>query len=416
MKIGLFGVSRCGKDYLINKVLKSAINLKHIRGSTTLEKFAKIKFNLPFAALNNDEKTALRITFTEEAKKEESRVGNIIVDGHYSFPNENGDYDIVFTDADRTLYDVFIYMNTEASAVLKNQLRPNYMRKVHQYSEDEIVAWQEFEIDQMRKICKSLGTELLVIDGDKDCEAEFIAELIYSPKNFQPRALAKKAISGHRSLLECAKTVVITDCDRTLAINDTTLSFCDIVGINTQVIRENFRGEYYSIFQFYQVNKYYSDILPDAHYYNACDYAAETAMMNELLISDIKSSAGEFITLAITSGILDIWKRIQGIQHFADIVIGKGRANDGGIYVSTQVKQAIVEELKAMGKMVIAIGDSPIDIGMLEAADKGYLIAMQKLSSGVKSYLTGTPDTKIMQLKYSSFKYDKITEAESIWQ
>jgi soluble P-type ATPase len=97
-------------------------------------------------------------------------------------------------------------------------------------------------------------------------------------------------------------------------------------------------------------------------------------------------------------------------------MVGKSRAGGGGFYISTLVKQAIAEELKALGKNVIAIGDSPIDIGMLEAADKGFIVAVQKLGAGVMQYFVKNPKTKIRQLSYSQHKYKGIKEVGSIWQ
>jgi hydroxymethylpyrimidine pyrophosphatase-like HAD family hydrolase len=193
------------------------------------------------------------------------------------------------------------------------------------------------------------------------------------------------------------------------------MTFCDFSGIDKQIIRNIYRGEYYSTYQFYRANKFYDEMLADSLYYSACNHAADTVEMNDALIADIQSNSSDFATVAITAGILDIWEHIKKKINFLNIAIGKGRANDGGIYVSTLVKQAIVEELRLLGKRTIAIGDSPVDIGMLEAADYGYLIAMQKLSMGVVEYLVENPQTGICQLAYSPYKYDCIKEVNSIW-
>ncbi|MCL1919405.1 MAG: HAD hydrolase family protein, partial [Peptococcaceae bacterium] len=195
-----------------------------------------------------------------------------------------------------------------------------------------------------------------------------------------------------------------------------TMSFCDHAGIDKQVIRDNYRGEYYSTYQFYRANRFYAEVLPDEYYYAACDYAADTAHMNTDLIADICLGLSSYTTFAVTSGILDIWERIQMVQNFPNIVVGKGRANDGGVYVSTFVKQAIVEELKALNKKILAIGDSPIDIGMLETADQGYIVAMPKLSTGMVTYFAKASRSQIRQLTYSTYKYENVEEVRSIWQ
>jgi len=387
-----------------------------MRGSATLKQLALDKFGIEFDRLDELDKNNLRIDFTNKAREMERIVDNIIVDGHYSFPSENGDYNVVFTEADRQLYDVFIYMNTNPKKIIENQKNPEPSRLINQYSEKEIDDWQKYEIKCMQSICKSLGIELIVLHDDIDCAISFISELIRTPHRIIPKLIAKQNIKEKQNILEYADTIVLIDCDKTLSINDTTMTFCDYLDFDKKIIRENYRGEYYSTYQFYRANRLYDEIVPDK-YYSACDYAADTAYLNEILIADIQSKSNDSITtIAVTAGILDIWERIQVSHSFPNAVIGKGRANSGGYYVSTLVKQAIVEELQALGKKTIAIGDSPVDIGMLEAADYGYLVATQKLNTGVAMYLSETQQTRIKQLKYSPYKYDSIKEVNSIWQ
>jgi hypothetical protein len=57
-----------------------------------------------------------------------------------------------------------------------------------------------------------------------------------------------------------------------------------------------------------------------------------------------------------------------------------------------------------------------IDVQMLETADKGFIVTGEKLNAGVVAYLNANPDTRIKQLSYNNFKYDKIEEGVSIWE
>ena len=66
--------------------------------------------------------------------------------------------------------------------------------------------------------------------------------------------------------------------------------------------------------------------------------------------------------------------------------------------VTPLFKKEIASLLREKGKHVVAIGDSMIDIPMLEAADQGYLIAHEKLNKAVESYLTGVECTNIEQI------------------
>jgi hypothetical protein len=209
-------------------------------------------------------------------------------------------------------------MNTNPQKILENQQRSDPTRIVKQYTLEQIDAWQKSEIKEMRAVCRELGKELLVIDGHINCAVSFITELVKKPERVMPRLIAKRIIDAKREALEWADTVVLIDCDKTLSINDTTMLFCDKSGICEKVIKENFRGEYYSTYQFYRANKFYDEVLPDERYFAACDYSAETVELNEALIADIKAGKGSYTTFAVTAGILDIWERDTRDARFSE--------------------------------------------------------------------------------------------------
>ena len=68
------------------------------------------------------------------------------------------------------------------------------------------------------------------------------------------------------------------------------------------------------------------------------------------------------------------------------------------------------------GKHVVAIGDSMIDIPMLEAANKGYLVAHEKLNKAVESYLAESMCTNIEKMFEVGVSYDlkKCCELEEV--
>jgi len=63
---------------------------------------------------------------------------------------------------------------------------------------------------------------------------------------------------------------------------------------------------------------------------------------------------------------------------------------------------------------VIAVGDSMVDIDMLNEADKGFIIAQEKKNETIKTYL-GLSETKITQLEYSKLQYEGITIKRSLF-
>ncbi|MDR0918367.1 MAG: AAA family ATPase, partial [Oscillospiraceae bacterium] len=399
MKIALYGISRCGKDYLIQHISRKIGNLLHLKGSETLNQLAQAKFGVKFNRLDKADKEQLRVRFTEIAEIEEQKSENVIVDAHYSFPADSDSYEVVMTDADKNLYDVFIYMNSPTERIVENQKIRDDTKSIKQYTVSEIEKWKAFEIENLNKICIELGKELIILDGDIAPSTDFITELISYPQKFIATEIAKNIVANCKNISD---TVILTDCDKTLSYNDTTIDFCKYSKIDMNVIRNVYKGEYYSLYQFYKANSIYDTI--SNKYYSACKFAAKNTQINTELIKDIKSN--NVSAIGLTSGIADIWdiKRVE--MSFPDLIFGKSRTLNTDYYISYFVKLTVVKEFHKIGKKVIAIGDSPIDIGMLEEADKGYIITSTKLSSGIERYIETHSNTKIKQLSYNPIKYN----------
>ena len=92
MRIGLYGLPTAGKTYILNNVK----NMKALSGSSLLRKLAP-----GFTALSEDEKHSVRKQLALQLRDKDK----FIMDGHYSF----GD-NVVFTEEDGALYDIFIYI------------------------------------------------------------------------------------------------------------------------------------------------------------------------------------------------------------------------------------------------------------------------------------------------------------------
>ena len=411
MKIAIYGISRAGKDYLIGNLKSKAANLFHLRGSETLKRLSLELHGKPFAETTEDEKNVLRIAFTSEAASAEKQYGNVVVDGHYAFPNEEGGYRIAFTEADKMLYDAFIYLKPKTAQIIENQKRLKDGKPVRQFSESEIEAWEQFEIKEMQKICKELDKELIVLDGDIPVCTAFLKELIDRPAMSEPRKLVKDMLARHASKIERFDTVIVMDCDKTISIKDTGELFCKYVGLERSALKEIFKGDYYSIYQFYKWKKLFARYLSDGRFNEACNFAIAEANINSKLINDISKKA--VLTVGITTSLLEIWQPISQSISFPEILFGN-IIKDTDLIISATAKRMLVEELQKSGKRVIAIGDGILDVPMLEAADKAFIIAEEKLSNSVVKYFANNK-TDIKQLAYSKSKYDNVEVVNSIW-
>lgn len=412
MKISIYGVSRAGKDYLIEKLVAKAKNLTHIKGSATLKMLSEKNLSKPFSQTSEEEKNLLRTAFIGYAEEIEKASGNIVIDGHYAFPKDNGGYNVVFTAEDRDFYDFYVYLKTPVERIIENQKQPAD-KIVKQYSEEEIIGWQQFEIAQMQEVCKNIDKELIVLNGDTVTCIGFLLALISSPQEFQVMDIARRIIDCNLSQIKDTDTVLLTDCDKTLSLEDTGNHFCALANIDTEKIKNVYRGDYYSVFQSYRADSILLEGITEDRYAEICRSCVQSAEINSNLIEDIKSHKGYF-ALGLTAGFTEIWSKI--VERFNLNISVSGKNYEGwSYYVSANVKYAVAKLLRQMGKFVIAVGDGILDLKMLEEADRGYVIAQSKLSGGVRNYFKNN-NSKIMQLKYNQFKYDGIKEVSSIWE
>jgi adenylate kinase len=416
VKIVICGLSGSGKNYLIDRLTKKfSQKLLHINGSGTLNKLAESIFSKPLKDTDESEKKHLRIAFCEKIKKSHANTQSIIVDGHYSFLNK-GKYETVFTDKDSDVYDIFFYLDTPAGKIIENANKIAVKKDISFMSEKEINEWKDFEILSLKKICLNLQKELIVLDNNIEDTLDYFEELLFKKREviLDSAKIAEDTLLKYRSIIDNHNKIILLDCDRTLSVNDTTYDFCDFAGIEKKMLKGIFLGERYSMYQFFRAAKLYAQ-KEDSIYETASDYAASKAILNEPLIDDINSHIGEYLTIGVTSGILATWRKIFFQHGFSpNILIGGNNLSKDKILVTATVKYYLAKLLRENGKRLIAIGDSIADIAMLEEADKGFIIAQEKLSPGVERYLSAKK-TKIFQLEYSRFKYSGIPVQQEIY-
>ncbi len=413
MKIAIYGISRAGKDFLINKFVQNNSDFYHLKGSETLKDLSMRKLKKPFIETSEDEKVFLRLEFAKEIISAEKKYNNVVVDGHYAFVKENGEYNTVFTEKDRDIYDVFIYLKPSAEKVIENQKNLKDGKKVRQYTKKEIESWQNFEITEMQKICKEIDKELIVIDDCLDDNLSFLSYLKENPKIAFPREMVRNMISANMDTIKRFDTVLITDCDKTLSVEDTGELFFQNTGIEKSDIKKIFKGDYYSVYQFYKFNLLCKKIAQKGELDQCCDFAFRNTQINTHLYEDIYKGKENVLSIGLTTGIFEIWSKIRESIEFPKILFGN-KVNSDGRFITATVKRMMVEELRMMGKYIIAVGDGILDVSMLEQANKAYLVAQQKLSDPVIRYLSENKSS-IKQLEYNKYKYDNTEIVGSIW-
>ena len=111
MRLALYGVSRSGKDYFISEITEyfrlRNQRIYHVKGSNTLSVIAQSEYKKSFGELSDTEKSVVRDAFISTVYELEKEHGCVIVDGHYSFYNEDGTLTCIFNKSDKECYDKF---------------------------------------------------------------------------------------------------------------------------------------------------------------------------------------------------------------------------------------------------------------------------------------------------------------------
>jgi hypothetical protein len=419
MNIALYGISRSGKNYLIERLTdylnnKVAKTIFHVNGSGILDKLSLKEFGIPLRDTDENKKKQLRPMFYDEFTVEGNDYRHKIVDAHYCF-YKNNNFGIAFTDRDRDINDIFFYLDTPAEFIIERANRDTRKKDVAFMTKEMVNAWKKFEIQSLREICFNYDKEFVILDDNVEDSIDFFETLLLGTRNIilEQKKIAEYIAIQNQNIINEYKNIIVIDCDRTISNNDTTYDFCKSMGVDKLNLKNIFLGEHYSSYQFFRVAKLYSE--KDLSIYeSACSYAVQEAVLNMPLIEDIKHNGDGFLSIGITSGILRTWEKVQEKHNFPTIIVGGSNLKTDRIIISRAVKYHLVKLLHEKRKYVIAVGDSIIDIDMLNEADRGFIVAQDTINKTIKTYLE-MGKTKIMQLDYSKLHYDGIVTKRSLF-
>ena len=397
MKLVLYGISCAGKDTFISKFLKEHSCFKHIYGSKRLSEIANEKYGAEFQTQPTKTQNDIRKTFISEL----TNMNNIIVDGHYSFPNNN-EYETVFSDEDKNLYDVFLYLRVKPKeAHFRISVSDKNMR-FKNLSIEEISLWQDKEISELRDTCFVAHKEFIVLDEDFNRNLQFLNLYISDYPKMTAIKTANRIVSQIKEQGSNSKKIALFDCDRTITKEDTTIPFFELNNGQTKLLKEIFRGDVYTQYQFWRQQELYKNfsVYPDSKQF----------AYNNCVLDKLKSLKKEgYSIFGLTSGIFNIWKQINDKKCLFTNVIGNNLKTDSVGIITDFVKGYVVELLQNDGYKVFSTGDSMCDIYMLEMAG-GLIWAPEKVRTIVQKYIIEHPKTSIKQYKNNPYKYKGITE------
>lgn len=409
MKIAIYGVSRSGKDFFINDlidVLKrdKNISLHHVSGSTVLNKLSLKRYKREFKTLSELEKNKIRIEFIERLNEIEKQYGSIVVDGHYAFYNNDMTFRKAFTEYDLNCYDYFFYLDTDSKDIV-NRMRLTERENNNIFTEEDIIKWKNYEVENMTDELLTIDKELHVIKYTDNTAIDYVLGVLSG--EFDSIAKSKNMLKNIN--LESYGSVILVDCDKTLSYEDTTSILMKNKNIDESVLKNIYKCDRYTNYQALEAKKYCFDkgvysmndnvIISDNQVLNS------RITINETLIEDLKTKSNTKV-IAITAGNNILWKNIL-VNTGLDIEV-----LDADFIMSKYVKYFVLKELQSMGKYVIAIGDSMLDSLMLRFANKSYIIANKGLRDNIEKLLVNNP--RIHQLVYSKYQYENVYTDNSI--
>ena len=213
---------------------------------------------------------------------------------------------------------------------------------------------------------------------------------------------ASRIVSQIKEQGSNSKKIALFDCDRTITKEDTTIPFFELNNGQNKLLKEIFRGDIYTQYQFWRQQELYKDfsVYPDTKQF----------AYNNCVLDKLESLKREgYSIFGLTAGIYHIWKQINDEKALFTNVIGNNLKTDSVGIITDFVKGYVVELLKNNGYEVFSTGDSMCDIYMLEMAG-GLIWAPEKVRPIVQKYITEHSKTSIKQYKDNPYKYEGITE------
>ncbi len=297
---------------------------------------------------------------------------------------------------DNNSIDAFYYLDSSNSSI----------KECNHKSHDEIVSQKQSEMKELSFICENKEKELVVLDNDFNLGIEFTKFYIqlYQANKSNPEDVARHMLDEISPLLLERKVALVVDCDRTISINDVSGDFLEYLEIADDLVNKIFAKTRYSMYQFYKVFRLYMNF-SEEKLSEITEKTYEKVLLKPELLKILESNQ-DLLCIGISAGVFRAWENIKNNKLNLHALFGN--SYEKGYLVTPRVKEALVKLLQEKGLYVVAIGDSIIDLPMLERADNGYLVAYSNIGKGVERYLNTHPNTRIKQLDFSNFYYENI--------
>lgn len=426
--VGIYGISGCGKTAIKDLLSQDASLSK--KPFVFYEGSVEVLGGLTQQEFNNLDEAAKLARREQAIQKIATECSNYrcgVVTGHFSFPAEaDKGPKVIMTEKDKAVYTHILYLQVPPSEIVRRIAHDNVQgtRRRTTRAESVIDDWQKSEIASLKQICEQHHIVFEVINAGTrlsfalvDDFMETLGQLELSDAELDKRNRNRIA-KDIREALTCQNYTVdrmlVLDGDKTLAAVDTTHEFWDLHYKN-ETWRERPDGhanpvdEYlsnwrYSVQSFREVTKSYKNLRQD-QFESLCDAVANNvAMYPELRrLLDTVDASPHLGAVVVTSGLRRVWEQVLRKAGVSSKVHVIGWDYDGDYVVSKETKAEVIEHFQAAGLQTWALGDSELDLSMLEQADKAFLVVGEdnKRSHSVDKFLpvldnNGLPGQQIL--------------------
>ncbi|RAO68127.1 uncharacterized protein BHQ10_004139 [Talaromyces amestolkiae] len=390
--IGLYGISGCGKTFLLNqlrtKFRDDETPITVYDGSQVIDTVVPGGMKTFLAAEDPEQQQWRRCAI--ESIKEKARLsgGMAVVAGHFLLwdpRTQTGN--AVYTENDLDIYTHILYLNVSTDVIYQRR-RDDREKARPPWSREDLERWQEAEKAELRRVCPRRDILYMQL-GDKvmaDRVHEIIMDLVRHNEHYSVSQAVLRLDTIMKAKHEECETVIVLDADRTLTARDTGLMFWEEANrcrtdkmTGGSPLKKLFGGPMgYSYSAFLQAALMYEEAVDDNVFEILCQAVAKkTVLYPEMrCLLHFIAYYSNVQLMIVTCGVGRIWDHIlqkEGLSKHIT-VIGGGRLH-GGLIVTPGLKEALVSHLQvSYGVFVWAFGDSPLDLPMLKKADRAVVI------------------------------------------
>ncbi|KAI0401088.1 uracil phosphoribosyltransferase-domain-containing protein [Xylaria palmicola] len=398
--VGIYGIPGSGKTYLLHQLAKELgrDEFSLYEGSQVID--SQVPGGLEaFKELPAHDQFMWRERAIEVVKTECENSGKLgVVAGHFMFWTEGqGEGQAVYTPADLKTYTHILYLDVPADLV-SQRCRDDAERNRVVNSVDHLRKWQDEEIAQLRQLCSRHNILFCVLPAQAS-PANRVSQML---RDFRRHTEAYNLTRAQATLDEILwaqtglQTMLVFDADKTLTSQDTGDIFWSLTGQGAQQLKSLFGGPMgYTYTAFRQATLMYEEAADEERFDQLCATVASGVEIHAQFLALLKLAAEKtgISAVVVTSGLRRVWEHVlkrEGLSNTVK-VIGGGRISNKFV-VTANVKAAIISRLKHVHYMyVVAFGDSPLDLPMLNRADEAYVVV------GLEDLRSKTMDAALSQ-------------------